>query len=143
MVVMLKCKLNAFACHFGIKCSSFCKVNIGTSMRSACASLGFTTYNSVSISNKLLERNQGYLLNMLLMNLDRCQEKTILFKEVRYHINHYELTTLMTSTGNPLCQDMLPGLAMHGAWRHVVSRAAFRVAARVLPNMETYFAINL
>lgn len=68
-MVMLKCKLNAFACHFGIKCSSFCKVNIGTSMRSACTSLGFALYNSVSTSNKLLERNLGYLLKLFLIDL--------------------------------------------------------------------------
>ena len=56
IISLLKATLNNFACHFGIKCSSFCKVNIGTSMRSACTSLGFTVYNSVRSSNKLLER---------------------------------------------------------------------------------------
>ncbi len=53
---LLKATMNNFACHFGIKCSSFCKVNIGTSMRSACTALGFTCYTSVCTSNKLLER---------------------------------------------------------------------------------------
>jgi hypothetical protein len=53
---MLKGVLNNFGSHFGIKCSSFCKVNIGTSMRSACSSMGFASYDSVSMSNKLLER---------------------------------------------------------------------------------------
>ena len=48
--------MNNFAAHFGIKCSSFCKVNVGTSMRSACTSLGFSDYSSVFLSNKLLER---------------------------------------------------------------------------------------
>ena len=45
-----------FAAHFGIKCSSFCKVNVGTSMRSACTSIGKTDYPSVFLSNRLLER---------------------------------------------------------------------------------------
>ena len=83
-MVMLKCKLNAFACHFGIKCSSFCKVNIGTSMRSACTSLGFTVYDSVSTSNKLLERNLGYLLEICYINLDLCQEKHYINQRCQY-----------------------------------------------------------
>ncbi|CAL1139816.1 unnamed protein product, partial [Cladocopium goreaui] len=53
---MLKGIMNNFAAHFGIKCSSFCKVNVGTSMRSACTSLGFSDYSSVFLSNKLLGR---------------------------------------------------------------------------------------
>jgi hypothetical protein len=57
ILVMLKGVINNMAAHFGIKCSSFCKVNIGTSMRSACTAIGFTKYLSVALSNKLLERN--------------------------------------------------------------------------------------
>ena len=45
-----------FACHFGIKCSSFCKMNIGTSKRSACDSIGCLKYASVQLGNLLLER---------------------------------------------------------------------------------------
>ena len=56
-LVMMKGAMNAFACHFGIKCSSLCKVNIGTSMRSACTSIGCLLHASVRTSNKLLERN--------------------------------------------------------------------------------------
>ncbi|CAK9101508.1 Uncharacterized protein SCF082_LOCUS47470 [Durusdinium trenchii] len=51
-----------FAAHFGIKCSSFCKVNVGTSMRSACTSIGKTDYPSVFLSNRLLERTCLLLL---------------------------------------------------------------------------------
>ena len=47
---------NTFGAHFGIKCSSFCKVNVGTSQRSACTSLGQVLHPSVRLSNKLLER---------------------------------------------------------------------------------------
>ena len=57
MLLMMKGKLGSFACHFGIKCSSFCKVNIGTSMRSACSAIGYTLHKSVRMSNKLLERS--------------------------------------------------------------------------------------
>ena len=53
-LVMMKGVMNAFACHFGIKCSSLCKVNIGTC---ACTSIGCLLHASVRKSNKLLERN--------------------------------------------------------------------------------------
>ncbi len=82
---MLKCKLNEFACHFGIKCSSFCKVNVGTSMRSACTSLGFMCYQSVSISNKLLERHLGYTSNHFCKSICRdVPTKMCLFNILRY-----------------------------------------------------------
>ena len=42
--------------HFGIKCSSFCGMNKGTSRRSACSSVGYVERASVAYSNKLLER---------------------------------------------------------------------------------------
>ena len=56
IITLMKCYMDEFACHYGIKCSSFCKVNVGTSMRAACASLGHILYESVHTSNKLLER---------------------------------------------------------------------------------------
>ena len=56
IAMMLRGIANAFGCHFGIKCSSFCRVNVGTSMRSACTSVGYCSYESVRLSNKLLER---------------------------------------------------------------------------------------
>ena len=49
-------KLRSGLVHFGIKCSSFCGLNRGTSGRSACSSLGFTGHSSVVYSNKMLER---------------------------------------------------------------------------------------
>ena len=45
-----------FGAHFGMKCSSFCKVNVGTSARSPCSALGFEEYPSVQLGNMLLER---------------------------------------------------------------------------------------
>ena len=46
-----------FGCHFGIKCSSFSKMNVGTSQRSTCSSTGFSEYKSVQVGNQLLERS--------------------------------------------------------------------------------------
>ena len=47
-----------FGAHFGLKCSSLCKMNIGTSFRSACTSIGYEGYKSVCQANMLLERTQ-------------------------------------------------------------------------------------
>jgi len=59
---MLKTVINNFAAHFGIKCSSLCRVNKGTSMRSACSSEGYVGHVSVLISNKLLDRTCALVL---------------------------------------------------------------------------------
>ena len=56
ILMVLRGMPNTFGAHFGIKCSSFCKVNVGTSQRSACTSLGQVLHPSVRLSNKLLER---------------------------------------------------------------------------------------
>ena len=53
---MLRTVAGRFGCHFGLKCSSLCKMNIGTSHRSACTALGYESYPSVSLANMLLER---------------------------------------------------------------------------------------
>ena len=55
ILALLRCT-KSFASHFGIKCSSFSKVNVGTSRRSACDALGFSEYLSVQQGNILLER---------------------------------------------------------------------------------------
>lgn len=60
IIVMLKAMVGAFACHFAIKCSSFCRVNVGTSMRSACCAFGCVAYSSVHEANKLLERKPSW-----------------------------------------------------------------------------------
>lgn len=59
ILALLRCIEQDFACHFGIKCSSFSKVNIGTSQRSACDAIGFTGYASVINGNILLERTDS------------------------------------------------------------------------------------
>ena len=53
---LLRCTQDDFASHFGIKCSSYSKMNVGTSRRSACDALGWSEYLSVQIGNVLLER---------------------------------------------------------------------------------------
>lgn len=46
-----------FGSHFGLKCSSFTKMNVGTSCRSAATPIGFEGYKSVVVGNTLLERS--------------------------------------------------------------------------------------
>ncbi|CAE7458794.1 unnamed protein product [Symbiodinium sp. CCMP2592] len=46
-----------FFVMFAVMCSSFCKMNSGTSKRSKCNSLGYDAYVSVRTSNMLLERS--------------------------------------------------------------------------------------
>ena len=56
ILCMLRTVAADFCAHFGLKCSSFCRVNVGTSYRSACTAIGLHFYKSVASSNKLLER---------------------------------------------------------------------------------------
>ena len=56
---LLRARLGNFAAHFAIKCSSFSIMNVGTSRRSPCASIGYDEYRSVFSSNRLLERWGG------------------------------------------------------------------------------------
>ncbi|CAE7276232.1 unnamed protein product [Symbiodinium sp. CCMP2592] len=54
--ILRGCPDNFFA-MFAVMCSSFTKMNAGTSKRSKCSSMGFDAFPSVSYSNKLLERS--------------------------------------------------------------------------------------
>ena len=56
---LLRAKPADFIALYAIKCSSFSKMNRGTSRRTECASLGFGDYPSVAEANQLLERTQG------------------------------------------------------------------------------------
>ncbi|CAL1154504.1 unnamed protein product [Cladocopium goreaui] len=56
VVALLRAKIGNSPAHFAMKCSSLCRMNIGTSRRGPCCSLGFHEYPSVLLSNKLLER---------------------------------------------------------------------------------------
>ncbi|CAE7253237.1 unnamed protein product, partial [Symbiodinium sp. KB8] len=68
IISILRCKTALV--HFGIKCSSFCVLNMGTSKRSACNSIGFPEHASVAYANQLLERTT--LLVMLCTAMDCC-----------------------------------------------------------------------
>lgn len=57
LLCILRCRVGDFAAHLGLKCSSLCKTNRGTSQRSACASVGFWEYPSVYTANVLIERS--------------------------------------------------------------------------------------
>ena len=48
--------INGWLCHFGLKCSSFTCVNVGTSGRSACTPWGILEYQSVQNGNMLASR---------------------------------------------------------------------------------------
>ena len=65
-----------FATHFGIKCSSFSKMNRGTSQRSACSSSGFGGYQSVRVGNMLLERIRA--VNKQCINILKYNDRFLL-----------------------------------------------------------------
>ena len=105
--------MNNFAAHFGIKCSSFCKVNIGTSMRSACTSLGFTEYVSVWSSNKLLERNPEPLTICKRM----CIESSMLkYKGRGTYMHACMVVSCQTHRVARTCTLVLLCTALGGAW---------------------------
>jgi hypothetical protein len=60
VVCLLRARLGDFSAHFALKCSSLCTMNVGTSKRSPCCSVGFPEYPSVFMSNKLTERRWAY-----------------------------------------------------------------------------------
>ncbi|CAL1147192.1 unnamed protein product [Cladocopium goreaui] len=62
MLCLLRAKLKDFVAHFGLKCSSLCQMNCGTSMRAPCCSLGFDKYPGVFLSNVLSDRMCALLL---------------------------------------------------------------------------------
>ncbi|CAL1170825.1 unnamed protein product [Cladocopium goreaui] len=67
---LLRAVEDNFALHLGLKCSSFSKMNVGTSSRSACTSIGWEKFASVLIGNCLLERS--CLLILLATALGGC-----------------------------------------------------------------------
>ena len=60
VVFLLRCREKFFAL-FAIKCSSFSKMNRGTSKRSECSSTGYEPYKSVQEANQLLERRAALM----------------------------------------------------------------------------------
>ena len=57
IAIVLRSASTGCLVHFGMKCSSWCRVNVGTSGRSACSSVG----NCYHVSVKQIERAAGYL----------------------------------------------------------------------------------
>ena len=107
ILCMLRTVAADFCAHFGLKCSSFCRVNVGTSYRSACTAIGLHFYKSVASSNKLLER-----IGVNLTCLGTCMGM----------INKNHFTSWMrffASANQQPVQDMPFGIALHstgGCW---------------------------
>lgn len=53
---LLRAVPDDFGCHLGMKCYSFSRMNVGTSARTACSSIGWEQFASVLLGNCLLER---------------------------------------------------------------------------------------
>ena len=108
ILALLRCVAHDFACHFGIKCSSFSKVNCGTSRRSACDPIGFCEYHSVRIGNILLERT----------GFERFNMDHIFISIISTHVNQFEF--ICPSIRNCLfCRTSLLVLlttALGGVW---------------------------
>lgn len=68
-----------FGIHLGLKCASFSKMNVGTSSRAPCASLGFESFCSVLMGNQLLER-MGLAIQHALMLLPALISALVLIK---------------------------------------------------------------
>lgn len=62
IIFILRGKPGHFIAWFAIKCSSLCGMNRGTSMRSACNSMGDESKPSVAQSNCMIERTPGLFL---------------------------------------------------------------------------------
>ena len=73
-LAMLRCIQDNFASHFGIKCASFSKMNVGTSRRSACSAIGYIAYESVRLANTLLERTGNQISTPKKYNPDFLEE---------------------------------------------------------------------
>lgn len=58
--VLLGDHVDGWICHFGLKCSSWCRINVGTSGRSACCGIGNLSYSSVREANCMASRNFVY-----------------------------------------------------------------------------------
>lgn len=76
---MLRGLPDDFGIHLGLKCASFSKMNVGTSSRAACASLGFESFCSVLMGNQLLER-MGLAIQHALMLLPALISALVLIK---------------------------------------------------------------
>ena len=107
ILCMLRTVAADFCAHFGLKCSSFCRVNVGTSYRSACTAIGLHFYKSVASSNKLLERI-GVNLTCLGTCMGMINKKNISSPE--YVFLHQRISLCRT------CLLVLLCTALGGCW---------------------------
>ena len=56
IIFLLKGRSHDFLAWYGIKCSSWTQINVGTSSRAACCSAGNMLMASVGQANRMLER---------------------------------------------------------------------------------------
>lgn len=121
ILALLRCVERDFACHFGIKCSSFCRVNTGTSQRSACGSLGFMEYASVMLGNILLERTLATRGQSSRVGKDSKQETSNKIRGNDYqfmsYCNYVSVTWLYrTSLTNSVQRCCVQHIWFHGYW---------------------------
>ena len=62
IITILRGHPDGFLCHFGIKCSSWSTVNVGTSSRSFCTPVGNTLFRSVRTANTMASRSTARAL---------------------------------------------------------------------------------
>ena len=99
-----------------MKCSSLCRMNIGTSQRGPCCSLGFHEYPSVLLSNKLLERSRVYQQEVAFIF-------PVVFLGTSWRNRHFDgLKPTLSKTNGPLCNTfrtcclVLLATALGAAW---------------------------
>ena len=66
---ILRGDVEGFLCHFGLKCSSWCTINAGTSLRSAATSIGNSDYESVCQANQMASRSFGFKISVNILKL--------------------------------------------------------------------------
>lgn len=131
ILCMLRTVAADFCAHFGLKCSSFCRVNVGTSYRSACTAIGLHFYKSVASSNKLLER-----IGVNLTCLGTCMGMI--------NRNHFKSWMRFFASANQQpVQDMPFGIALHSTGGVLDLGAAQWFISVLLSSLEIYCGIDL
>ena len=131
LLCILRCRVGDFAAHLGLKCSSLCKMNRGTSQRSACASVGFWEYPSVYTANVLIERRA-----ILCLLGFWCQQKMGFDNIYNFPRIHVPCPVILTS------QELHEGSFGDGPRRAVVSWAALRISSRILSYLAPPYGQN-
>ena len=127
ILCILRAVAGDFAAHFGIKCASFSKMNVGTSLRSACATLGCTAFKSVHESNRLLERTA---------DLCGCNQNLNTYARMGFDISfHYGCQLPNHDCSH---QDLPSHFAGDGPWRDMVVGTARWKCHDVLPDLSLY-----